>query len=29
VEAQWREQLGAHKWEQLRALLVEAAGLSR
>jgi DNA-binding MarR family transcriptional regulator len=29
VEAQWRERLGARKWEQLRALLVEAADLSR
>jgi DNA-binding MarR family transcriptional regulator len=27
VEAQWRARLGPRKWEQLRALLVEAADL--
>jgi DNA-binding MarR family transcriptional regulator len=29
VEAQWRERLGARKWDQLRALLLEASELDR
>jgi DNA-binding MarR family transcriptional regulator len=29
LEAQWRERLGARKWDQLRALLLEASELDR